>query len=368
MTETFEIFLVTAPGLEHVLAEEAREAGFADPRPGPGGVAITGGWREVWRANLELRGAVRVLARIGSFRAVHLSQLDKQARRFAWGEVLRPGVPVRVEASCKASAIYHDKAAAQRVETALREELGAKIDPDAEVRVLVRIDNNVVTLSLDTSGEPLHKRGFKEGVAKAPMRETLAALFLREAGHSREEPVLDPMCGSGTFLIEAAEMARGLKPGRARRFAFEQLAGFDSAAFEQMRTSGEVRETSARFYGFDRDAGAVRLAGENAERAGVGDLVSLARQNVSDLQPPEGPPGLVIANPPYGGRIGKGGGLNALYGTLGGVLRRGFSGWRAAIITSDDRLAKATGLTFKERSRPVDHGGIKVRLYQTGPL
>lgn len=370
MSDTpFEIFLVTAPGLEDALAAEAREAGFADPRAEPGGVSVTAGWPDVWRANLELRGAVRVLARIGSFRAVHLSQLDKLSRRFAWSEVLRPDVPVRVEASCKRSAIYHDKAAAQRVETAIAQELGAPIDPDAEVRVLVRIEDNVVTLSLDTSGEPLHKRGFKAGVAKAPMRETLAALFLREAGYTPGEPVLDPMCGSGSFLIEAAGMARALLPGRARSFAFEQLAGFDPAAWRSMRTAGnEPRETSARFFGFDRDGGAVRMARENAERAGVGELVEVAQQAIGELQRPDGPTGLVIVNPPYGGRIGKASGLNALYGTLGGVLRREFSGWRAAIVTSEDRLAKATGLTFKDRGRPVDHGGIKVRLYQTGPL
>lgn len=363
----FEIFLVASPGLEDVLAEEARAAGFAVTGTMPGGMTLEGTWPDVWRANLTLRGATRVLARIGEFRAFHLAQLDKRARKFDWAAVLRADVPVRVEASTKRSKIYHAGAAAQRIERAITEELGATIAADAPVQVKVRIDDNLVTLSVDTSGESLHKRGHKLFTGKAPMRETLASLILRACGYDGSEPVLDPMCGSGTFPIEAAEIAAGLLPGRDRAFAFEQLAGFDPAAFAAMK-SVAGKPTDLRFYGSDRDAGAIKGATENAERAGVGALTRFTRAPVSDLERPNGPPGLVIVNPPYGGRIGDRKLLFALHGSLGKVLLDRFRGWRVGIVTNDGGLAKATGLPFLPSGPAIAHGGLKVTLYRTDPL
>ncbi len=369
-TNTYEIFLVAPPGLEPVLADEARAAGFATPTASPGGVTIHGDWAEIWRANLTLRGATRVLVRLGSFRAFHLAQLDKRARKFPWADVLRSDVPVRVEAVCKRSKIYHHKAAAQRVETAIKETLGAPISKDAALVLKVRIDDNLVTISLDTSGESLHKRGHKTATGKAPMRETLAALFLKAAGYDGQEPVLDPMCGSGTFLIEAAEMSVGLMPGRARHFAFEHLASFDAKAFARINTAPrvEVAEGPPRFFGSDRNAGAIANSRQNAQAAGVAPLTHFTEAAISDLERPDAPPGLVIVNPPYGGRIGNKKLLFALYGTLGKVLMERFAGWRVAIITSDGGLAKATGLPFLPPGPPVDHGGTKVKLYQTAEL
>lgn len=370
MTETpaqFEIFLVATPGLEAPLCDEARTAGF-DARVVEGGVSFSGGWPEVWRANLELRGATRVLARIAEFRAMHLAQLDKRSRKVAWGDYLKPGVAVSVEATCRKSKIYHAGAAAQRVATAIREEFGADVSDDAGLRVLARIEDDLVTISLDTTGESLHKRGHKEAVARAPMRETMAAMFLRQCGYRGSEPVLDPMCGSGTFVIEAAEIATGLKPGRTRSFAFEQLRTFDAKAWVAMKAAGAARPTELRFFGSDRDAGAVRMAGENAERAGVTALVRFEERPVEELERPEGPAGLVIVNPPYGARIGHKGPLLLLHRRLGDALKQKFSGWRVGIITADAELAKATGLRFEKPGVPVLHGGIRVTLWQTAPL
>lgn len=363
-----EIFLVAPPGLEPALAEEARALGFVPAEPVAGGVRIEGGWPEVWRANLELRGATRVLVRIGSFRALHLAQLDKRARRFPWGDTLRPDVPVRVDATSARSRIYHAGAAAQRVARAIRESLGAPVAEDAPVVVKVRLDDDLCTISIDASGDPLHKRGHKVAVGKAPMRETLAALFLRQCGFRGAEPVVDPMCGSGTFVIEAAEIALGLPPGRSRRFAFENLATFDHAAWVRMRDRATPPEPALRFHGFDRDAGAVRMAEANAGRAGVGAIAAFGRQAISDLVPPPGPPGLVIVNPPYGGRIGERDLLRGLYGSLGKVLLSGFSGWRVGIITSEPSLARTTGLPFLPSLPPVPHGGLRVGLHRTAPL
>jgi putative N6-adenine-specific DNA methylase len=366
--DDFEIFLVVAPGLESVLCDEARALGFRAATAITGGVTVRGNWPEVWRANLELRGAGRVLARMAAFRVLHLAQLDKRSRRVAWGDVLRRDVPFRVEASCKSSRIYHSGAAAERIERAIREELGAPASPDADVCIKARIENDLCTIAVDTSGELLHKRGHKEAVNKAPMRETMASLFLRQCGYDGTVPVVDPMCGSGTFVIEAAEIAAGLKPGRSRHFAFEQLATFDEAAWRRLRAEGNAVTPTIRFYGSDRDAGAITMSRANAERAGVSEITNFQQLAISDLAAPSGPAGLVIVNPPYGTRIGEQKSLHPLYRSLGQVLRDRFAGWRVGLITSEPSLAKATMLPFAPPSGSVSHGGLRVMLFQSGPL
>lgn len=253
--DDLEIFLVTAPGLEAALCREAAQKGFRAAESSVGGVTVKGGWPDVWRANLELRGASKVLVRLGSFRALHLAQLDKRARKFPWADVLRPDQPVRVEVATKKSRIYHKKAAAERIERAITEELGAEISADADICIKVRILDDMCTISVDASGEALHKRGHKEAVNKAPMRENIAAVLLQECGFTGHEPVIDPMCGSGTFPIEAAEIALGLYPGRSRRFAFEQLATFSDAAWQKMKKQTDKATPTVRLYGFDRDSG-----------------------------------------------------------------------------------------------------------------
>lgn len=364
----FEIFLATSPGLEPVLRKEAQEKGFPDARAVPGGVEFSGTRQDVIRANMILRGAGRVLMRIGSFRAFHLAQLDKRARKFPWRDFLPEGAAIRVEATCRKSKIYHAGAATQRIEQAVRAALGPEAGGGDGIRILARIDDNLVTFSLDTSGEALHKRGFKEAVSKAPMRETLASLFLRQCGFRGDEPVIDPMCGSGTFVIEAAEISAGLLPGRGRSFAFERMPGFDLSSLKELRSPGPARQPSFRFLGSDRDQGAVRASLANAERAGVAEFTSFACHPVSLLERPAGPPGLIIVNPPYGARISNKKPLFGLYSAMGEVFRERFSGWRVGMITSDKDLARATKLPFLPTDPPVDHGGLKVWLFRTSPL
>ncbi len=366
--DKFEIFLIATPGLETPLCAEAIERGFSGARIVPGGVVCRGDWPEVWRANLELRGANKVLVRLGSFPAVHLAQLDKRARKFPWASYLRPDIPVKVEATCRKSRIYHAGAARQRIEQAISEGLGTSISLDGKVRVLLRIEKDICTISVDTSGELLHKRGHKPAVAKAPMRETMAAMFLRECGFDGSEPVLDPMCGSGTFVIEAAEIALGLRPGRSRQFAFEDLASFDPDVWQDMRAQTDPPETELRFYGSDRNAGAIEASRSNAQQAHVDHATRFQHCSVSDIKPPEGPAGLVIVNPPYGARIGDEKRLRSLYGSLGKVLSSRFQRWRVGIITTTPGLARATRLPMLPPGPIVDHGGTKIRLYRTNPL
>ena len=368
MDTAMKIFLVAPPSLEHVLLEEAVELGFSSAEVVNGGVEFDGNWQDVWRANLCLRGATRVLVRLGGFRAMHLAQLDKRSRKFPWGDFLRSDVPIRVETTSRKSRIYHAGAATQRIERAINETAGVEISPEAELVLKVRIFDDFCTFSIDTSGPALHIRGHKEALNKAPMRETLASLFLRQLGYDGSQAIVDPMCGSGTFPIEAAEQAAGLFPGRSRSFAFEKLASFDHGKWDQLKKSAEPRQVFDRFFGFDRDMGAIRLSQENANRATVGDMIQFQHAAISDLEPPDAPAGIVIINPPYGGRIGERKMLFSLYGAMGQTLKTRFKGWRVGILTTDGGLAKATGLPFLPSLPPVPHGGKRVTLHRTDPL
>lgn len=362
-----EIFAITAPGHETLLAAEAREKGFKVTQTTSGGVTIRGDWPAVWRANLQLRGATRVLARIVEFRALYLSQLELNTRDFAWQSILPSGAWLRVETTCHKSKIYHAGAATERVENALsaRGYNIAREEEDA-LSIRVRIERDNVTISLDTSGAPLYKRGHKEAVNKAPMRETMAAMFLRDAGFNGKEPIYDPMCGSGTFVIEAAEIARRLDPGRARAFAFQSLPNFDQRAFADMLSP--VRDAAHPVFGSDRDHGAIDMSRANAERAGVADIAHFDARPISEVTPPGNAPGLVIVNPPYGARIGNKAPLFSLYAAFGERMKSHFKGWRVGIVTSDASLANATKLQFKSSGDLVNHGGIKVQFWQTDRL
>lgn len=365
----FEILLVTLPGLEPYLQAEARQQGFKKPRIIRGGVVTRGGWPDVWRANLVLRGASKVLARIGEFRAMHLAQLDKRARSFPWGDVIKPGFKIKVDVSTnRKSKIYHQGAATERIERAIHEEFGAEIAgsmEEAEILIKARFDRNLISFSVDTSGIALHKRGHKQVMGKAPLRETIAAMTLRGCGYNGKEPVLDPMCGSGTYLIEAAEIAGNRMAGRARGFAFERLVSYDADAVEHMRSNWNAREIAPRFYGSDRNEQVIGFAQDNAARAGVADACAFKHCAVSDIRRPEGPPGIVMVNPPYGTRIGNKKQLFALYQSFGDVMRERFSGWRVGMVTTDRALAEATKLPWLPSEPPIAHGGLKVRLYRT---
>lgn len=367
MNESFEIFLVCAPGLEHLLLEEAQDLGFPTPEMQSGGIAFTGGWQDVWRANLMCRGATRVLARVGSFRVFHLAQLDKRSKKFDWASVLPTDTPVKVEVTCRKSKIYHSKAAHQRIASALTAN-GFTVSDTADLVIKARIQDDLCSFSIDTSGESLHKRGHKRAVNKAPMRETWAALFLRECGFSGDEPVYDPMCGSGTFVIEAAEISVRLNAGRSRQFAFEKLPSFDAAAYQKLAGENSPVSSLFTFYGSDRDAGAIRMSTENAKTASVSQNTNFDMKPISDISAPDGPTGLVIVNPPYGERIGNKKMLYGLYAALGERLKAEFKGWRVGLITTDADLANTTKLPFKAPGSFVNHGGLRVRLWQTDAI
>ncbi|MEM1410322.1 MAG: class I SAM-dependent RNA methyltransferase [Pseudomonadota bacterium] len=378
----FELFAACAPGLEPQLTEELKHHGWAPVEPLAGGVSFRGTWPDIWRANLLLRTANRVLVRIGTFRAPSLPVLYGEALTLPWQEFLRPGAFFAVKAECRKSKIYHSGAAAERLTKAIVKACGALVaeprdvgdDPEESggpITVFLRIIGNEATVSVDSSGALLHRRGFKENVAGAPLRETLAAAFLTMAQFDPAKPLVDPFCGSGTIVLEAADIASGKPPGRARRFAFEDFASFHREAYQRLHakalTGAESKPSNGpQIFGFDRAEGAINAAEQNIERAGAAGWVACKKGTVSELVPPTETPGLLLTNPPYGKRLGDGGAkdLRSLYRSLGEVVRTRFTGWDIGLVTANDDLAKATGLRLKP-SAPIPHGGLKVRLWQT---
>ena len=369
---SLRLFLVCHPGLEQWLGEELLELGYPSHRVIAGGVELDGSWQDIAFLNHWVRGATRVLVRIAEFSAVHFSQLDKRSRQIAWQDWLEAGSQVVVEATAKRSKLYHSKGIAQRVGGAALAALNTREDYSCSATVHVRLVSDWCQVSLDTSGEPLYKRGGKEEIGKAPMRETMAALFLRAARFDPQRPLFDPMCGSGTFVLEAAGRASGHVAAASRDFAYQLwplAAGIDTSAFNgPAGPTDQGRGKSPMMYGSDRDAGAAKRAAANAERLGVAKICQFARQTVSEVRPLASTPGLVIVNPPYGDRLGNKAKLAGLYASFGQVMRERFEGWRVALITNEAGLAAACKLPFNKPGPVVSHGGLKVRLWQTEAL
>jgi putative N6-adenine-specific DNA methylase len=373
------LFAVTAPGLERLAEEELRALsparGAKEAAASPGGVAFAGDIGDIYRANLHLSTASRVLVRLPEFRAAAFFELEKKAARLPWERFLCPGRAVSIRATCRGSKLYHSEAVAERVLLAIAAALGApspRVKPAAEDAespaqlILARIVDDRCAISVDSSGALLHRRGYRRAVAKAPLRETLAAAAILASGWDRVSPLLDPFCGSGTIPIEASILAQGRAPGANRRFAFMEWPSFDPALWESILAEAAAPKTIAApvIIGSDRDAGAIRTAEENAARAGVAGQVRFDRRAVSAIEPPAGP-GFVVTNPPYGRRLGDKKDLRDLYARLGDVLRERCAGWRVAILCDDVALLRQTGLDL-DASLAFSHGGLKVRVGRGG--
>jgi putative N6-adenine-specific DNA methylase len=372
--DPFNTYAITAPGLETLLAGELRALDIqSDNDPAhaePGGISFSATLEDLYRLNLHLRTANRVIVRLGSFNAAAFSELRKKASRLEWERFLVPGRPVEISAASHKSHLYHTGGIAERVLGAIADRLGQpshQPDPDRKERevqlVLVRIVSDRCTISIDTSGELLHRRGYRLATAKAPLRETLAAAMLLASGWDPAAPLLDPLCGSGTIPIEAAMLRLGIPPGRHRDFAFMHWPGFDPHLWQSILDRAAPADPTGDLppiQGSDRDAGAIQIAQANAERAGVSGAIELTQRAVSAIDPPPGP-GWVIANPPYGLRVSPTKDLRNLYAQLGNVLRRRCPGWQAAILSSDPRLLAQTGLQLETVFTTLN-GGVSVRL------
>jgi putative N6-adenine-specific DNA methylase len=364
----YDLFAVTAPGLEEACARELAGLGLAAVRVVAGGVAFAGGRRELYVANLWLRTASRVVARVGEIRASDFPELFRRAVRLPWGRFVRPGTRLRVRAVSHRSRLIHTGRIAETVAAAVDRALGRPAPPlsGPEQLVLARFEDDSCLLSVDSSGELLHRRGYREATARAPLRETLAAGLLVLLGWDGAVPLADPMCGSGTLVIEAALLAAHRAPGAKRRFAFMDWPHFRPGLWEVLLAEAACgeRRPAVAIYGSDRDPLALAAARGNAGRAGVLTEVALLQADLADLEPVAGP-GLILCNPPYGARLGQGEDLRRLYRALGEACRRSYPGWRVAFLAPDDRLAQATGLPAVPRAA-LNNGGIAVTLWDTG--
>jgi putative N6-adenine-specific DNA methylase len=368
-------FAVTAPGLKQVAAQELLALGLQpshmDGDAPAGGVEFDGALSDLYRANLHLRSVNRVLLRLGQFYAAAFSELRKKAARLPWERWLSPGRPLALRVTCHKSRLYHSDAVAERVAGAIGDRLGQAPplesfdqhsgEPLPQL-VLVRLERDLCTISLDSSGAGLHRRGYRLATAKAPLRETLAAGMLLASGWDPSSPLWDPFCGSGAIPIEAACLAQNLAPGRLRRFAFMDWPGYDQAEWVKLLQQAEAQASDHRplIRASDRDAGAIRMAQANAERAGVGELIEFTQAAVSAAQPPP-TPGWVVTNPPYGRRVSSGKDLRDLYARLGQVLFEKCPGWQFAVLCNDPRLLAASRLPVTQRIS-TDNGGLPVMI------
>lgn len=368
------LFASCLPGLEGLLAAELAERGLLKPRLrlGPpaerGGVAFEGGAAELYRALSRLALAERVLVRHGPFDAPDFAALEKAASLVPWERYLAPGAPLSVRAESRSSRLYHEKGVAERVAkgVALRLKEPPALVPYDEAApgalVYASLEKDRVTLDVDAAGAPLHRRGWRQATAKAPLRETMAAALLRASGWDARAPLLDPFCGSGTIAIEAALKAQGTPPGSFRRFGAESWPSFEPGVWERERRTARAAGEPPRILASDRDAGAVAAAKANAERAGVAALIEFSVRPVSAVEPPPGP-GFVVTNPPYGVRVSEGKDLRDLYAAFGRTLRAKAGGWSVTLLTAGAPLARATGLGLEPGVSTLN-GGLPVRVWR----
>ena len=352
----YDAFVTCLPGLEPVLEEELREKGIGgELKSVRGGVELTLDLDGLHRANRELGVAQQVRVRIARFPAKKLPALARQAAEVDFTPWLRKDRPLRIRVKSRKSVLYHTGAIAERVLRAVTDQVGAFEEEDGQ-QLLVRVENNEVEISFDCSGEPLHRRGYRLALAKAPLREDLACALLRVSGWDRTSALVDPMMGSGTIPIEAAMLASGRAPNGGRRFVLDDAP---IASKPYVAPESELREVPT-IIGSDRDAGAVEAANANAERAGV--LADLALSKA----PLAGCPGwneeraTLVTNPPFGRRVGASKKLRPLFGAIGAKLRER-SKWGAAFVYPDSNLSKMLGVDL-ESALLTDHGGIKVRF------
>lgn len=368
-----ESFFAPCPrGLEALLARELSGLGARSVTEVAGGVAFSGNWETCYRANLWSRLASRVLWRIGQFAYRDEGDLYEAARAIDWPAHFSVERSIRVNVTAQKSPLKSLEFATLRVKDAVcdrfREARGRRPNVDRaapDVRVHAFLEGERGVLYLDTSGEPLFKRGWRKDAVEAPLRENLAAGIVMLTGWRPDEPLLDPMCGAGTLLVEAAAMARGRPPGARRGFGFERLAGFDGALWRRLQEEAARPLASAprlALYGSDIDARALDAARRNLAAAGVERWVQLERADILERAAPAAA-GVLIANPPYGERIGSAEDLAKLYPRLGDALKQRFAGWRCFFFTADTRLAKLIRLEPARRV-PLYNGALECRLYE----
>lgn len=365
-------FAICPRGLESLLTEELAAVGAESLRSTSGGVHFSGDWSVCYRANLESRLATRILKYIVKGPYAREEDIYRLAVRQLWPNQFAVSCTLRVVTTAIRCPLKSLEFVTLRVKDAIcdrfREDLGERPSIDTrnpDVSVHVFLTENECTLYLDTSGQPLWQRGFRKATVDAPLKENLAAGILKMTGWQPGQPLVDPMCGSGTFLLEAAQVALDRAPGLDRTFAFERLKSFEALNWAAIRSAAEARVNTGLtldIHGYDCDERAVRAARRNLQESGFGLSVQVDRGDVLDIEPPAAG-GVLLANPPYGERIGEQDELAAFYPQLGTALKRRWAGWSCYFFTADMRLPRGVGLK-PGRKTPLFNGPLECRLYQ----
>lgn len=368
--ERFEMVAKTFQGLEEVLAEELRGLGAENVEPGKRMVSFEGDLEMLYRANLSCRTALRILKPVYKFTARDTDELYEYTKEFDWGSLMTPDSTFAIDTVVYSDEFTHSRFVTYRIKDAIvdwfKDRYGDDVRPgvrlqDADVMINVHIAGDRVTLSLDSSGESLHKRGYRVAQTEAPINEVLAAGIILRSGWRGDSPLVDPMCGSGTFLIEAALIARNISPGIYRRhFSFENWKDFDAELFDRLYNddSGE-REFNYKIYGADISPKATEIAARNIRSAGVGRYIELETKPLSAWT--EAPAdGVLVTNPPYGERISVED-MEGLYELLGSKLKNVFKGYHAWIIGYKEEYFHRIGLSASEKI-PVLNGALECQL------
>jgi putative N6-adenine-specific DNA methylase len=370
-------FATCGRGIEPILAEELRQLGAEEVEPGRGGVHFQGDQPLLYQANLWLRTAIRVLWPILEAPVNSPDELYEAVRGLDWSRYLTPEHTLAVDCNVRDSAITHSKYAALRVKDAICDQFvertGRRPSVDVDEPMIglnLHVYRNQATLSLESSGESLHKRGYRPILTKAPLNEALAAALVLRTGWRGEVPLIDPLCGSGTLPIEAAWLALRRPPGLTRkRFGFQGWMDYDVELWTALRDEarrGVGRALPTLVTGSDVRGDAVSFAIKNAKAAGIGHLLRFEKRDLRDFQPPEGPPGVIVCNPPYGERLGEERQLRGLYQLLGEVFRQRCPGWTMWVFTGNPRLAGCIGLEPAE-AVPLFNGKIPCRWLKFSP-
>jgi putative N6-adenine-specific DNA methylase len=366
-----ETFFATCPrGLEDELKKEFHALGGQNVRATPGGVGCQGPFTLCYRLNLESRIASRILWQVGQGTYRHEEDLYRLALRLPWPNWFSVDCRIKVRLVAQQSPLKSLEFATLRVKDAICDHFvrETKQRPEVDkrhpdIQIVVFVNEDQVVWYVDTTGAPLFKRGWRQEAGEAPLRENLAAGILRLAGWTGEQVLLDPMCGAGTFLIEAALMAQGIPPGGRREFAFRHLQNFNQSAWDRIRY--EVPKANSvnhlDIFGYDQDAQALSMARNNLQHVGLAG-VQLKQLDVLDVAPPA-TKGVMITNPPYGVRMGSQASLEQWYPKFGDVLKQRFAGWAVYVLTADFRLPKLIRLA-PSRKIPLFNGALESRLYE----
>lgn len=366
-------FFATCPrGLEQQLVGELLALAAQSVKATDGGVSFAGDMALCYRANLHSRMATRILWQVARGRYASEEDLFNAAYQLNWPQWFNVGHNFMVKVTGVKCPLKSLEFATLRIKDAVCDRFRQAVDSrpyidtkEPDVRIHAYLAAEEYQLYLDTSGVALYQRGLRRASVEAPLRENLAAGILKLSGWQPGMPLLDPMCGSGTFLLEAAMMALDIAPGSGRSFAFEKLKNYDAASWQKIRQQAFDRVkpvTFQKIYGSDSDLRAVRIARQNLQQAGLIEAVQLAQSDITKVVAPAGE-GVLIANPPYGVRIGEDEQLAALYPQLGESLKRNFAGWNTYFLTNDLRMPKLMRLAPSKRT-PLFNGPLECRLFE----